>query len=722
MKLTQSLMEYIEDIGIDISSKYKPRLRLSDIYVFPALKGDSLDSPNKTKVYRGQKSILEIIQHKKKILINGYKEYGKTSLVKRLFFLFYEKGFYPVLLNVDDIRSSSEDLMNDLIRETYKKSYDNINIDKIMQMEKEKRICFIDNFDENILRDKSQTEFLEYLNNQFDIVILTTNSNNNMIDKLKRFETNGYINDQFYRLEIGSLRRVGKSRIVDNWLLLEDPEQDVNSQEFDTKRKVKLSEMQSVLRNGYFNDTPLEFLLVLSYLDNSEIINTDYSRHSYIYDFLIREKINEISNNDTNLALAYNTLLEILAYDLYKNNEPMLFEEKFLLKAIADYNENYPPMKKTSTGIIQKLVEHKILEERNNKFKFKYNYMYYSFVGSYITGQLSAEEKTKKIIEIFSDLSVQTNYNIALFIAYSMNTEFDVLPKLQTICACLLSEYKEFKYEDQRSLLDKINEDVLEKLNELYKIPENSEIPKMQEAMRIEQDDFDEEHKKELPEEKKEHLDESFLEFSKLLRVIQFQGDILKNYGSKIKNKPRTEIIELMGSSNLKLIGFLCNSLSYEVDRIIEYVEKKAKENEEDVLEKELVLTEIKDFISIMWAEFIELNISNLAYCYDCDLIQNDILAYRETAASEFIDVVSIEYMLRVSKGKLPVSEIEKCLSGKRKLSAFTMNIMKYIVASYLSIYQYDSKDKERVCSLLNFDYHKLFIEEKKVAALGLDR
>ena len=44
---------------------------------------------------------------------------------------------------------------------------------------------------------------------------------------------------------------------------------------------------------------------------------------------------------------------------------------------------------------------------------------------------------------------------------------------------------------------------------------------------------------------------------------------------------------------------------------------------------------------------------------------------------------------------------------------------MKKIVASYLSTYQYDSTDKERVCSLLGYDYKKLYIKEQKEKMLG---
>ena len=718
--LTKELKEYLEDIEIDISSKYKSPLLLSDIFVFPALRGKRIDNPEKYSTYRDREAILEVIQNKKKIFIKGNKEYGKTALLKSLFINFYDEGCFPIILDIKDIHSAEELAINDLIRKTYKSTYYNLNVDEVLHAEQNKRVCLVDNFDDIKITDKSQKQLLEYINNLFDIVILTVNNKNNMLDTVRNLETNEYIGDEFYEMEIRALRRYGKNRIIDRWLLLEDSEQDINSQEFDTKRKNKMAQMQGVLKTGYFSNTPLEFLLVLSYIENSEMMNTDYSRYSYIYDCLIREKINEISNKETQTALAYKTLLEILAYQLYINHETSIFEEKYLLTAIAIYNENYPPLKGNAVKIIQKLIHHKILEERNDKYKFKYNYMYYYFAGSYIVDVLSPQEKEEKIKEILSDLSFETNYNIALFIAYSMNAQHDILPKIQSIADELLDDYKDFKFEDQRELLDKINTDVLEKLDEMYKIPDNKNIPEIQQSKQIAQDEYEEKRLEEQNQkETEEGLEVIFTDFSKLFRLIEFQGDVLKNYATKIQNKPRMEIIELMGSSNLKLLGFLCNMVSSEIDRIIELVEKKAKESDnEDSIAKDMLLALIKDFLSVIWAQFIELNVDFLSMCWECDLLVDDIAAYKEKMKSEFFDMVNVEYKIRISDGKLPISDIERCLSGKRKLSSFTTRIMKNIIASYLTTYQYDIIDKQRVCTLLDYKYD--YVEEQKQKALGL--
>ena len=115
-------------------------------------------------------------------------------------------------------------------------------------------------------------------------------------------------------------------------MLLSNEEQNPESQEFDVLCRNKLAQVQSVMKTGFFNKTPIEFLLVLSYLDNYEKMNTDYSRYSYIYECLILDKINEISNGDTNEATMYKTILEQFSFQSFmmKNNSKNM-EESFVL-------------------------------------------------------------------------------------------------------------------------------------------------------------------------------------------------------------------------------------------------------------------------------------------------------------------------------------------------------------------------------------------------------
>lgn len=730
ISIKPEMREFLEEIEVDIVNKYKSPLLLSDVFVFPVLQGKMEDKPERTKTYRGQEKIIEILNQKKKVLIDGAKEFGKTGLLKRLFMIYSEEGLFPVMLKGEEIKSADECEINKLIRGLYADSYNNINIDAIMQMLPENKVCLIDDFDTNYLSDKSQKAFLEDICSQFGKVIITCNSKNNMVAPVKNIETNGYFESDFYRLEIVTMRRVVKNALIKKWLLLEDPMQDVSSLEFEAKVRAKSNQIYSVLKNGYFSNTPIEFLLVLSYIDNAQAISTDYSKYSYIYDSLIREKINQIADQDTQMCSAYMRLLQLLAYDLYITGQGETFDEDTLLRAIYKYNEEYPPFKSKATTLIKRLLDYQILSERKDRYKFRFSYMFYYFAGSYIDQVMSRDEQDAKIKEILSDLSKETDFNIALFIAYSISTEHTILPIVKEVEESLLKEFKGVKYEDLCKAIGDVSDAILERVNIYYEydIPLNSEIPELQRKLMEHRDDMDEidsSTKKEISETEKrakENFDIIFNDFTKLLRLIQFEGEVLKNYAPKIKNQPRAEMIELMGESTMKLLGFFGNMLSTELDKFIEVVEKKAQPEDSDKkIDKTKLVLLIKDYMSVIWSQFVEINVTNLALCWDTDMISQDIYNIKEKNKSAFFDMVNVEYRLRIADTKLPIREVDKCLSGKEKLDAFSSRILKRIVGGYLMNYQYDPVEKERMCDMLGFNYHALYIEEKKQEAIGMN-
>lgn len=473
-------------------------------------------------------------------------------------------------------------------------------------------------------------------------------------------------------------------------------------------------------------DLPIEFLLVLSYLDNYEKMNTDYSRYSYIYQCLILDKINEISNGDTNEATMYKTILEQLAFRVYDEDQEQNMEESFVLGVIFDYNQDYRGSKGSGIDVINKLTKHKILEKRDGRYRFKHSYMYYYFTGSYILNQLPPDIKMQKTKKVFANLSKELNFNIALFLAYDMSAEYEILPLIQEICQELLVEYQSFEYTQQRGLLKKLEYDIDRKVEQIFNIPKNVNIPKIQEETALKQYQFEEDlndtnvqSEKDEDMLKEEELDKMTIEFTKTIRIIEFLGDILKNYSSSIKRKPRIEIINLMYNSSMKLMGALYESLNGMIDTIIEIVDEKAKEDNEEIAAKSQFKVKINEFLSQFWGTFVGVTVCNLGYSLQSDRIVDEIIDVRAEKNCTFFQMVSIDYLIRTQNGHLPVKDIEECIKGKNKLDAFSLGILSQNVAVYLKNYQYNVNDKKAVCSLFEFNIKDIYLDEQKNKAIS---
>ena len=264
---------------------------MSDIFGFPTLREER---GKVTKIINDMSTLIEFIEKEKFISIRGDKEYGKTALSKQLFEKFFELKKFPIFLDIGKINTADGEALNRIVADKYLSTYNNVDADAIMQKESTERVCFIDNFEEIKLMDKNAKKFLRYLTNKFGYVIITRNHMLDIINPLNYVEMNDFIQDTFRILFIQPTRRAARERIVNKWIQLSG-EEDVNSVIFDAKRKEKYAQIEAVMKTNYFNKTPIDLLLVLSYLEQDHPTQLDYSRYSYVYDGLILNKLTMIS-------------------------------------------------------------------------------------------------------------------------------------------------------------------------------------------------------------------------------------------------------------------------------------------------------------------------------------------------------------------------------------------------------------------------------------------
>ncbi len=87
--------------------------------------------------------------------------------------------------------------------------------------------------------DKTAKRFLKYLTNKFGIVIISRNPKLDLLNPLSYVEMNDFLQDTFKGLVIQSVGQSYKDRIINQWLLLDDDTQDINSTSFDAKKREK---------------------------------------------------------------------------------------------------------------------------------------------------------------------------------------------------------------------------------------------------------------------------------------------------------------------------------------------------------------------------------------------------------------------------------------------------------------------------------------------------
>lgn len=123
------------------------------------------------------------------------------------------------------------------------------------------------------------------------------------------------------------------------------------------------------------------------------------------------------------------TILEQIAFSLYTNRDKkdyLKYDE--LTVIMQNYKENYPSFHLKTDKLVN---NHFLKEVHPNIYKFRSDYMYYYFIGNYIIKSMPPEERHNTISDIFKNLYIPVNHNIAYFLAYKLNFEYDILPLLK---------------------------------------------------------------------------------------------------------------------------------------------------------------------------------------------------------------------------------------------------------------------------------------------------
>lgn len=717
IELRKEVWDFLEEMDIDIACGARKEIKLSNIFGFPTLKEEK---GKVTQFFRDMNSLIEYLEEVKYISIRGQKEYGKTALLKQIFEQFYRMKKFPVFLDITKINNVDGEALNRIVEESYGNTYNNIDANAIMQKASKDRICLIDNFEEIRIGDKSAKKLLKYLTNKFGYVILTRNHMLDILNPLNYVEMNDYIKETFSILILQPTRRTSKERIINKWLQLSG-ETDVDTVTFDAKKKEKYNQIETVMKSNYFNKTPIDLLLVLSYLEEDHPAQLDYSRYSYVYDSLILKKLTAIAESEggrvSNNISMYKTIIQKLAYKMYADGNGGYVDEGYVLEVILNYKERHSNTRLKATNVIEKLVYYQFLECKEDTYKFRHRYMYYYFVGSYIEDVLPPDQKGQVIGNVFQNMDDNVNYNVALFLAYKLNIEYQIIPLVKEYGEPLLHQYCDFQYDNIKKLIEEWGGDIEKKVDRIYNVPQNEEIPQLRKRKLEKLEEIEECNEDTVTDAEVRRTNSDVLKMS---RYIDFMGNILKNYSGKMENESREEGIDFIFKSVSKIIGSLCNFSMYMVDNIIQMVEEKIQEgDEEDIEFKSQFTAAIKGAFAQILFTFIEAHLMGLAGSIDSDTLKENIASYCSTHDSEFTKMVRIEYLIRISSIKLPVNEINALFTGKGCLSEISKNILKDNIYRYLTSYQYDVHDRQAVCSVLGFKSKDLLIQERKLAVLG---
>lgn len=407
-------------------------------FVFPKM---VTDYKNKFGRYDEVKTIEELIDtilEKKKILISGASNAGKTTLLKYLYCSLIGNKV-PLFLSVD---SHTKIKHSKFIKRLFEDQYgdNNVLFERFGQLEKDKKILIVDGWD---LLDPRQNKsgLIKQIEDAFGYIVFSVNSSDgNIVDEIK--ET---VNSQkgFCELHIKPFFSEKRSELVRNICVQKNA---FNDEDINNVNRLIDSLVQN--NSGLFSLNPAFIIRYTNFFILSPY--HDYAKgeavFSKIFEFELQQSIINLSKR-ADVDEIFIAFEEIAGY-MYSTRQDILRIEDVRL-VIDTYNRNYGVSVNVKT-ILEIGIRAKIFKQDDSMSIYfaNKNHLAY-FIAKYLIRCMQNDPTfTEGIQYALRNICFGINSDIILFISYLLNSTQSIMSILSE-AGDLLSPWDEVNLEQK---------------------------------------------------------------------------------------------------------------------------------------------------------------------------------------------------------------------------------------------------------------------------------
>ena len=426
---------FLKDILTD--AKHEITADFREYYVFPRIRAEERINGNSREVNEEDAFINEIVE-KKKVLVTGGYNFGKTTLLKKLFLSFFELGYLPVLCSVELIKGKKA---SRAIKNAFEDCYGEAPelYTKFTQMPKEKRVVLIDDID--LIKNSSFESLLAQLGEYFDIIVL---SSRQMIDVslFDRMKEQLKTSDTIYRYSLLPFYADKRRELVKKVVSIK-----VSDQNAAEKTADRLAEAITIKRHLVIPEPDYIIRFVECYCNNvGEMSDADSNVFSKVFEASLTNAIGASIRKRLTVDLVFVVLSKIAYYIHFEQKYPI--SEKDIISIIDKYNEVYGA-NVTAVDFIKVVTDAKILllDEKTVAYRFASNSQLAYFVAREVNSQYHQNGNDEDIKKILRLACFGINADILLFISY-ITDNVRILRLILEAAVENAKEWNEFDFRD----------------------------------------------------------------------------------------------------------------------------------------------------------------------------------------------------------------------------------------------------------------------------------
>lgn len=678
------------ELEVEIQHKFKKKVALDDIFVFPDLKHYNENSDSEEI----KSSSIITSSNDERILIYGDEQSGKKSLA-RMLFLESQKSQSSFYIKADAIGKTS-------LQEIFKdEKYIGLELDKEIKFNNQK------NYQTLIVEDLNK---IKIGRQHLEKLIKNLSKNFKKIILISSYE---YVSDHFLTTEMNEFKFYEilpfgfkmRDQLYERWITL-GREYELEQHQIEQEKHYIKIVVDGVLRKNITPSKPFFILTIIQHLEIKDNSNTTLSSLGHCYQSLITYNLKRANITSTNID-SYINLMSYLARIIFESQNQQVAEDaaqNVISKYASDFHTPSPV-----SEMIEKLKDANILE-RKNHLRFKYRYIYYYFAARQITKNI--EEGDNEIIDLLCNkLHLEEMSNILLFICHHTESQ-RIIDDIRTHATCTLWGHKELKFETPKidpaknEPSNPTTDDSEKSLKILETISKNIEIHikntiedgNLDNLEEIKQDEYNEE---------KQKYNEIVKELIKSSKSIEILGQIVKNrFGSLRKPLIKSMITETY-DVGLRFLSFYIDQISDNTDQIIDLFLKSSNKDETiyDKTNTSKIVADAQKQISFMCYNAITNIIAKISLSIGThQLLEQYQQIFSEEKSPASYRLISLCILMQHSR-RLPKKEIEENLKSS---SAIVRKITQYMVLNFLYLYDIKRDDKNWLAEKFNLSIEHL--------------
>lgn len=692
--LTKEFESKITDLSIPLKHSKKPKLVLSDVFVFPDL--EPLLEEDTIIQYPNSSDLIDRVKNEEKVnvLIEGADQSGKTSLLYVLFKRYYEMGLTPIYLRGKYCNDTDVKI---LIKKALKEQYTKDNVDLFFQLDK--KVLLIDNFHQSSLNSKYKRRLVESFDNNFDVIIVTydnTYSSKNVTEEATSFK-------EYLKFKLLPLGHEKRSELIEQWLLIGENKPTVQEEIILNDVKLRFNEINSLIGNRLMPSYPIFILTLLQSLDEN-LQNFSLTSYANIYFVLIKAGLIKEGIKDSVLTSLLNILKE-LAFYIY-DNEKSPFNRDDFDEFITDYTNKYFRHKSlTNDKILIVLCNSNILKFDDEYYTFSYKYIYYFLIAQKISTDIESYQGL--IYELCNNIHLEINANILIFLSHHSkaqvlidNIVFTSEIPFEKASPLTLNKDDEFvKFITE--FTNEIKEEIIEDRN-----------PKEEVKKELIKKDAIERNNRNNDDSEEGFLPPEAIEMNQAFRTVKIIGQIVKNQSGDFEKEKLIKLVEAAYITIFRFLGFYSGMLEKDKELIIEAIVDDIKKKEEekkssrhgrvDVKLIEKTVRNILQFIS--WRICVE-SMTNLMFAIGTkgqnelfDKVNSNI----DSTASKIVT-----FAIKTFYDKIDTKELEK-LFDDVKDNYLAQCILREHIKRYLYTNFIERNKRDRIIQIAGFNKKRL--------------